>query len=201
MLRSLINSNRFAKASELACAQTTLALILQNGTLIAHFAEVDFLSFHLDLSLREKAKQSGLLSIGWILRLATQNEGTVAVGANGASIRHPSNNSTSLRPLSRSLKTVRLERPSLRHSGLRSGIYSFLSLRRNSGVNNNCWRGKLQRRVLSDRSEFTSLDAEPCRLLVNGCVAAGFVKLLPPKVSPSGGLNRKFYKNIVNYLI
>ena len=103
--------------------------------------------------------------------------------------------------LSRSLKTVRLERPSLRHSGLRSGIYSFLSLRRNSGVNNNCWRGKLQRRVLSDRSEFTSLDAEPCRLLVNGCVAAGFVKLLPPKVSPSGGLNRKFYKNIVNYLI
>ena len=103
--------------------------------------------------------------------------------------------------LSRSLKTVRLERPSLRHSGLRSGIYSFLSLRRNSGVNNNCRRGKLQRRVLSDRSEFTRLDAEPCRLLVNGCVAAGFVKLLPPKVSPSGGLNRKFYKNIVNYLI
>ena len=68
--------------------------------------------------------------------------------------------------LSRSLKTVRLERPSLRHSGLRSGIYSFLSLRRNSGVNNNYWRGKLQRRVLSERSEFTSLDAEPCRLLV-----------------------------------
>ncbi len=68
--------------------------------------------------------------------------------------------------LSRSLKTVRLERPSLRHSGLRSGIYSFLSLRRNSGVNNNCWRGKLQRPVLSERSEFTSLDAEPCRLLV-----------------------------------
>ncbi len=104
MLRSLINCNRFTRASELADAQTTLALILRNGTLVAHFAEVDFLSFHLDLSLREKAKQSGLLlSIGWILRLATQNDGTVAVGANGASIRHPSNNSTSLRPLSRSL--------------------------------------------------------------------------------------------------
>ena len=87
MLRSLINSNRFAKAIELACAQTTLALILQNGTLIAHFAEVDFLSFHLDLSLREKAKQSGLLlSIGWILRLTAQNDVAVAVGADGGSI-------------------------------------------------------------------------------------------------------------------
>ena len=86
MLRSLINCNRFTRASELADAQTTLALILRNGTLVAHFAEVDFLSFHLDLSLREKAKQSGLLSIGWILRLATQNEGTVAVGADGGSI-------------------------------------------------------------------------------------------------------------------
>ena len=35
-------SNRFTRASELAYAQTTLALMLQNGTLIAHFAEVDF---------------------------------------------------------------------------------------------------------------------------------------------------------------
>ena len=92
--------------------------------------------------------------------------------------------------LSRRLKTVRLERPSLRHSGL--DPESILSIRRNSGVNNNCWRDKLQRRVLSERSEFTRLYAEPCRLLVNGCVAAGLVKLLPPKVSPSGGQN---YKN------
>ena len=34
-------SNRFTRASGLANAQTTLALMLQNGTLIAHFAEVD----------------------------------------------------------------------------------------------------------------------------------------------------------------
>ena len=39
---------------------------------------------------------------------------------------------------------------------------------RHSVENNNCRRGKFQRRVLSERSEFTRLYTEPCRLLVNG---------------------------------
>ena len=46
-------------------------------------------------------------------------------------------------------------------------FYSIQSIRHDSGVNNNCRRGKFQRRVLSERSEFTRLGAEPCRLLVN----------------------------------
>ena len=55
----------------------------------------------------------------------------------------------------------------IRHTGLRAGVYSIQSIRHDSGVNNNCRRGKFQRRVLSERSEFTRLGAEPCRLLVN----------------------------------
>ena len=75
--------------------------------------------------------------------------------------------------------------PSLRTC---SGVYSFQSLRHDSGVNNNCRRGKLQRRVLSERSEFTRLSAEPCRLLENGSVLAGFAALLPPKVPEQSAL-------------
>ena len=38
---------------------------------------------------------------------------------------------------------------------------------RDSEVNNNCRQGKRQRRVLSERSEFTRLNAESCKLLAN----------------------------------
>ena len=38
---------------------------------------------------------------------------------------------------------------------------------RDSGVNNNCRQGKRQRRVLSERSEFTRPNAESCKLLAN----------------------------------
>ena len=39
---------------------------------------------------------------------------------------------------------------------------------RDSEVNNNCRQGKRQRRVLSERSEFTRQNAESCKLLENG---------------------------------
>ena len=39
---------------------------------------------------------------------------------------------------------------------------------RDSAVNNNCRQGKRQRRVLSERSEFTRQNAESSKLLENG---------------------------------
>ena len=115
------------------------------------------------MSLRAKAKQSGLIQSAGFFALRLRMTLTVPVGPT----KH------------------QFDTSHFRQSPCVTPAFepeSIQSLRHDSGVNNNCWRGKFQRRVLSERSKFTRLDAEPCRLLVNGCVLAGFAALLPPKV-------------------
>ena len=62
------------------------------------------------MSLRAKRSNPAFYSIGWILRLAAQNDGTAPVHADGAQIRqHP---------------TI-----PFRHSGLRAGVFTKIKRR------------------------------------------------------------------------